>query len=236
MFPAFTKDVESTRKILDNFPTAIRIALGISLKNFFSIYGFFAYIFSFASLAGAVQAMNLGVGVISKEFSNKTADFLLTKPISRLGIITSKIAAAICVIIFTNLIFSLVTLAMARIVMNGNGFNTLILLLISGSMLLIQLFFVIFGILLSLIIPRVKSIVAVSLPVVFIFYIIGTLGSILGNENVKYLSPFKFFDPIYIINNVSYEPKFLIIEAVILVVVMIASCIIFIKKDIHAAS
>ena len=80
MFPAFAKDVAASEKVLANFPPALRAALGLSLKNFFTVYGFFAYLFTFISLSGAIQAMNLGVSAISKEESGKTVDFLLTKP------------------------------------------------------------------------------------------------------------------------------------------------------------
>jgi ABC-2 type transport system permease protein len=236
MFPAFTKDVAASQKVIDSFPAALRVALGISLKNFFTVYGFFAYLFSFAALAGAVQAMNLGVGVLSKEISGKTADFLLSKPVSRVKVMTSKLLAIFSVLLITNIVFSITTLIAASMVTNHADFNAGILLLISGSLLLIQLFFMALGVFLSTIIPKVKSVIAVSLPTVFIFYIIGTLGAILGNNTVRYLSPFKFYDPTYIINNREYEIKFIIIEAVFMAIAILASYIIFIKKDVHAAA
>jgi ABC-2 type transport system permease protein len=235
MFPAFTKDVATSQKILANFPPAIRSAFDISLQNFFTIYGFFAYLFTFVTLAGAVQAMNLGVGVLSKEDSGKTVDFLLTKPVSRVKVITSKLLAVVCLLAFTNIVFSSVALITAKIVSTA-AFSSKIFLLISATLLLVQIFFLAFGILLSVIIPKIKSVVSVSLPTVFTFFFIGTLGSILGNDNFKYVSPFKFYDPNYIINHGAYETKFLVIEAVFVVVAIIASYVIYIKKDIRAVS
>lgn len=235
MFPAFTNDVKTSQEILENFPLAVRSVLDISLQNFFTVYGFFAYLFTFVALAGAIQAMNLGVSIISKEDSGKTVDFLLTKPVSRARVITSKLLAASCLIVLTNIIFSLVALMTAKIVSTA-AFSSKTFLLISATLLLIQIFFLALGFLFSVIIPKIKSVVTISLPTVFAFFIIGALGSILGNDNVRYVCPFKFYDPNYIIGHNAYELKFLAIEAGFVIIAIVASYAIYIKKDIKAAS
>ena len=235
MFPAFTNDAELSKQILSNLPLAVRAALGVSFQTFFTVYGFFAYILTFASVAGAIQAMNLGVGVLSKEDSGKTVDFLLTKPVSRAKVITSKLAASICLLAFTNLVFSAVALVSAKLISTAS-FSSKTFLLISGTLLLVQIIFLALGVLLSVIIPKIKSVIAVTLPTVFTFFIIGTLGSIIGNDSVKYISPFKFYDFNYIIDHNTYEIKYLAIEAIFVVIAIVASYIIYIKKDIRAVS
>jgi ABC-2 type transport system permease protein len=92
------------------------------------------------------------------------------------------------------------------------------------------------GILFSVIIPKIKSVIAVSLPTVFAFFIIGTLGAILGNDNVRYITPFKFYDTSYVINNGGYETSFLLIEISFVVLATIASYVIYFKKDVRSAS
>jgi len=235
MYPAFTKDVEATHRIMANLPVAVRAALDISLQNFFTIYGFFSYLLTFAALAGAVQAMNLGVGVISKEESGKTADFLLTKPISRTKIFASKIASIFSVILFTNVVFDLVSYVTARLMSEG-GFDNRIFGLILLTFFLIQLLFLALGLLLSLLIPKIKSSIAVTLPAVFLFFVIGMLGSIIGNENVRYICPFKFFESNYIIDRGALELKYLLIEMIVVIIATILSYLIFIRKDIRAAA
>ncbi len=235
MFPSFTTDVESTKKILANLPQFVTSAIGVSFESLFSIYGFMSYVLTFGALAGAIQAMNLGVGVLSKEESNKTADFLLTKPISRTKVVTSKMSAAFTLIIITNITFCLVALMMAVLV-SESDFNMVTFLLIVIKLLLIQTIFLFFGFLVSVILPKIKSSIAVSLPTVFTFFIVGTLGSVLELDIVRYISPFKFFDSNYIIANGAYEIDFLIITFIFVVLAIVASYVIFIKKDIRAAS
>jgi len=59
---------------------------------------------------------------------------------------------------------------------------------------------------------------------------------VLGNENVRYASPFKFYDSTYIINNTALESRYLLLEAVLVVAFIAATYVIFRKKDIRAAA
>ena len=235
MYPSFTNDVAASKKILANLPPSVRNVLGISLGNFFTIFGFYSYFVGFLVLAGAVQAMNIGLGVIAKEQSDKTADFLLTKPISRAAVITNKILAAIALLVITNIVFIVVSVIGAKAV-STTDFALRPLVLIALTVLLVQLFFMALGAVFAVILPKVHSVISVTLPTVFAFFIVGALGAILGNENVRYVTPFKFYDTNYIISHNTLELKFLIVEAAFIAVALAATYVIFIKKDIRAAS
>lgn len=235
LYPSFSNDVESMKKILANLPPMIKSGIGFSMDTFFSIYGFVAYLLTFAMLAGSIQAMNLGVNIFSKEENGKTADFLITKPISRTSIFVSKFLAAFFILLITNIYFCSVAVVMSVIVSVGD-FNLGTLILVLFKMGLVQLIFLAVGVLTALLIRKIKSSIAVSLPVVFGLFATGMIGAILDINEVKYLSPFKFFDAEYIINNNSYEIGFLMIELAIVVIATTISFIMFIKKDIGAAS
>jgi ABC-2 type transport system permease protein len=235
MFTLFTQDIDTAKKLLDNFPPAVKAALGISLGNFFTIFGFFGYLLTYVLLAGAIQATNLGVGALSREDSGKTADFLLTKPVSRSKVITSKLAASVCSLAITSGFFTLSAYLTARAV-SQHSFSAQTFLLITATLFLVQLFFLAVGAVLSVVIPKVKSVIAVSLPAVFLFFIISTLGAILGEEKLRYLTPFKFYDVPYIIGHSAYEMKFVLLEAGFIVVALVTTYIMYIKKDIRAAS
>lgn len=235
IYPSFTKDVAASKQALANIPEAVRNALNLSLSNFFTIFGFFGYLLNFVLLAGAVQAMNLGTGIISKEDAGKTADFLLSKPITRRTVVTAKLAAALTVLVITNLVFIGVSLGFAEIVAK-EAFNANVFLLLALTLFFVQLAFLALGIFFSVSLRRIKSVIGVSLPTVFAFYIIGTLGAIIGNQAIRYLTPFKFFDTDYISTHHGYEAVYLIIEAVFIVVAISASYWIYMKKDIRSAT
>lgn len=235
LFPALTRDVDATRKILENLPPMMANVVGISLDSLFSISGFLSWLLTFVAVAGAVQAMSLGISVLSKEESGKTADFLLTKPVSRTKIITQKLLAIICIILITNITFFIISFGTSVAVTTGD-FNLTTFTLISLKLPLIQIIFMSIGFLLSVIIPKIKSSVAISMPIVFSFFIIGTIGELLNLTAIRYVSPFKFFDSGYIISNSAYEPKFLIITTAFVVLSTALVYIIYQKKNIRAAA
>jgi len=81
---------------------------------------------------------------------------------------------------------------------------------------------------------KIKSVIPVSLGTVFGFFIAGMLASTIGDEAVRYITPFKYFDTNYIIKNSSYEATFIIVEIVFIIAAITASYIVYCKKDIHA--
>jgi len=232
IYNAFTKDVETVRKIFENYPPAFRAALGFHLDIFFTLNGFYLFIFGIVLLVGAVQAANLGVGIISKEAAGKTFDFLLSKPITRTKMITSKVTAALALLAATNIVYITIVLFAANAVSKGD-FEVKKFVLISLTLFLVQLMFFVIGLFISALVPKIKSPISVSLPLVFAFYIIGALDTIFG-KNVRYLTPFKFYDLTYIIKNGAFETKFLLLEAAFLIIVTGAVYYLYNKKDIPA--
>jgi ABC-2 type transport system permease protein len=235
MLPAFTNDVEASKKLIGQLPEAIRVAFNVNLANFFTVYGFYGYLLGFASVAGAIMAMNLGTGIISKEVSGKTADFLLSKPITRPKVISAKLAAALAAIVFTSAVFAGVGYA-AALTASEEPVAAKTFFLMSLTFFLIQLLFLALGALFAVLLPKVKSVISVTLPTVFALYIIGTLGEVVGQDAVRFISPFRYYDSQYIIKNVGLESTYLILEAVLVVVAIAATYLIYAKKDVRAAA
>lgn len=229
-FPAFTKDTEEFTKLLEGYPVALREAFGINLDNFFSILGFYCYGLSFVTLCGAIQAMNIGTSIVSKEIREKTADFLLTKPVTRATVLTNKLLAALISILLTNIVYIGAATFLAFQVATED-FSVSIFILLSLTVFLVQLLFLAIGIIISVIVSRIKSVLTVSLATVFAFYFLGMFSA---DEAKRYLSPFKYFDTAYIMEKSNYEVSFLITGAVVIIVAIAASFIIYAKKDIHS--
>jgi ABC-2 type transport system permease protein len=232
-YPSFAKDAEEFQKIMEGYPEAIRNALGFSLGSFFTILGFYCFPLSFITLCGAIQGMNLGTSIVSKEVREKTADFLLTKPVTRTTVLTAKLMAAFISIILTNIIYLAVTITMAYQV-KTEDFSLKILIMLSLTMFFIQLIFLAIGVIVSVIVPRIKSVLTVSLTTVFAFYFLGMFSSTTGEEAKRYISPFKYVDTAYIIKHASFEVTFLIVGAVIIILAITASYFVYAKKDIHS--
>lgn len=232
IFPSFSSQSEEFFKILEGYPEAVIKAFGIS-SRLFTIMGFYAYIFTYILLAGAIQAMNLGLSIFSKEIRMKTADFLMTKPVARVKIVTSKLVAGTVILAITNIVFIICAYMLLNLV-KTEDFSFNIFLLISLSMFFIQMIFMILGCIVAITATKIKATVGISMGTVFSFFVINMLESIIGKEAMKYVSPFKYFEASYIIQNSSYEAKFVILAIILAFIGIVGSYFIYSKKDIHA--
>jgi ABC-2 type transport system permease protein len=236
VYPSMAEDGVDFKKLLGGYPPAVRAMLGINLDYITSLLGFYSMIFSFITLCGAIQAMNLGISILSKESRERTADFLLVKPVSRSAIVTAKLLAAFTTIVATDIIFFAISTLLAKGV-KTEDFSVKLFFLVNLTLFFIQLIFLALGVVISVFFKKLKSVLPLSLGVVFGLYMIGALLATGGTEDAaRILSPFKYFDITYVIQNAGYETAYLVISGVIVIVAIAVSYIIYIKKDIHAVS
>lgn len=236
IYPSMSQNAADYKKLLSSYPAQLREMIGIDVDYVTSILGFYAMVFSFIVLCGAVQAMNIGVSLLSKENRERTADFLLVKPVSRFSIVSSKLLAGLVIIISVNIVFY----AASWLIANGvktTDFDVKRFLMINLTLFFIQLIFLSLGLMVSVFFKKLKSVLPLSLGVVFGLYVIGAFVSTGKNSAAsRFISPFRYFDIKYIIKNGSYETSYLAAGAVITVVSILISYIVYIKKDIHAVS
>ncbi|NMH70956.1 ABC transporter permease subunit [Bacillus sp. RO3] len=232
MFPSISQEIDEFKKLLEGFPEGVRKALGIQVDSIGSLNGYYSYIFLYITLCGSVQAMNLGISITSKEIREKTADFLLTKPITRAKVLFFKLVAAITTLLCTNIVYLIASLMVANIV-NLKQFSLKVFLLISLTLLFTQLIMFAIGTILAVVFSKVKSVISLSLGVVFTFFLIGMVAA--TEEAGRYFTPFKYFDYTYIMHHEKYEWTYMILGIFLIVISLIASFIIYNKKDIHSA-
>jgi ABC-2 type transport system permease protein len=232
IFSGLAEDIQSFITLLNNMPEVVKKMLSIYVDSLSRLEGFYSFVFMYVVLCGAIQAMNLGVSIISKEVRDKTADFLLTKPVSRKDILTYKLLAAVTSLVITNIIYLAITVSATFTV--KSEFSMKIFLMISSTLFFVQLMFLSLGIVVSVVARKIKSVISISLSTVFGFFIVSMLGSVIGDEAVRYISPFKYFDSAYILNNAAYETSYIIVGTLFVITSIAASYYLYVKKDIHA--
>lgn len=234
LYPGVASNAADFKTLMAGYPPSVQAILGVSLDTITTLLGFYSMIFSFVALCGAIQAMNLGVSILSKETRQRTADFLLVKPVSRASIVSAKLAAALTMIFATNLIYNVAAVIMANMV--KTAYSQKLFFMINATLLFIQLIFLAIGLVISVIVPRLKSVLPTSLGTVFGLFMVGALIATSPDDAERFISPFKYFDIPYILKNASYELPYLLFGAAIVVLGIVASYAIYIKKDIHAVS
>ncbi|WP_438350267.1 ABC transporter permease subunit [Paenibacillus sp. FA6] len=233
IFPSLSQDAEQFRELFATYPESFREAIGVSLDSIASLIGFYSFVFGFVVLVAAIQAMNLGLGMLSREVRDKTADFLLTKPVTRTQIITAKLTAGVLSLLVSNAVYVAAASLMAFSVREAS-FQWHVFFMISITALFVQLIFMSLGMVVSVFAAKIKSVISISLGTVFGFYAIGMLGSVIGDKAIRYITPFKYFDTAYIIAHSAYEVSFVILSIVIIIATVCTSYYVYAKKDIHA--
>lgn len=234
LYPAFSRDTAILSAVFSRMPQSVMDALGFTPDVFSNVLGFYTFTMTYIILCGAVQAMNLGMGILAKEASGKTADFLLTKPVSRAAIITAKLLASLTVLIATSVVFILVAGIVASSVA-GNAFDWGMLVKLSLPLFFVQVIFAALGFAVAAIARKIKSVLPLSLSTVFAFFIIGLVQGALKYEDLRYFTPFKYFEYGYILKSASYEGVYAALSAIIVVAAVALSYAVYMNKDIHAA-
>ena len=232
IFTGLASDIEAFKDVLKSLPEVVRKLLSLYVESISTLEGFYSFAFVYIVLCGAIQAMNLGVSIVSKEVREKTADFLLTKPVSRKRILTSKLLAVLASLIITNIIYLAIIVPLTLTA--KSQFNMGVFLMITATLFFVQLMFAALGVLVSVTAHKIRSVISISLSTVFGFFIISMLGSVIGEKAIRYLSPFKYFDLAYIVQNAAYETRFIVIDIAFVIAVTATSYLIYMKKDIHA--
>lgn len=206
-------------------------AIGVDITSLLTPMGAYSYVTSFVLIAAATYGTYIGISLISKEYSQKTTDFIFTKPHSRRSVFISKLlAGALCC-----LIVGLVYLAASYLAVQifaKDSIEVVPLLLISFSVTLIQLLYMAVGLLLVVFVPNIKTPLIVALSIAFFTYTFGSFGRIMGNKFVTYLSPYTYFSGAYIRKFNSYDLKYLMLFFVVITISILVSYKVFANKDI----
>jgi ABC-2 type transport system permease protein len=235
IYPAFSHDVEASRKLLEQFPPVVRAMFGLSLSAFFTFLGFYAYAFTYITLVGAIQAMNLGLSLLSKEDSSKTTDFLLSKPVTRTKIFFAKLAASLTMLTITIIIFTVMTFIFAKLFGAGD-FDLKKYLVLNLIFFVIQLWFLALGIIVSQLLHKIRSVVSISLGFVFSFFVVGLVGAVIGVDKVRYLTPFKYFDYLKYVASGKYDLKYMVLAAVAIIIAIVTGYLIYNRRDARSVA
>lgn len=230
MFPAVAKDASVISQITSQFPPEVIRALGLNTLDLSTVLGFYSYVFVFILLVGAVYALKLGISALSEEIRAKTADFLLSKPVRRTAIVSAKTLSIITLLLLQNLIYVPLALLITRLT-TRQEFDLHIFLLINLTLILIELFFMALGLLLSVIIKKIKNVLPIALGTVFAFWVIQMLNQTLADPTLAYLTPFAYFDLTRIIASGGYEYRYLLTNLILVILFTALAYFIYQRQD-----
>jgi ABC-2 type transport system permease protein len=196
IYPVFLENQSKIIGMMNILPTGLLQFKGISnINDLMSAMGFYSVNnIIYMMVLGSIYSIVLSSGILLREEYNKTAEYLLTRPLTRSEIFFSKLAVLFLNVFLLNLVTTLAGLISLEVI-SKDPFSIRALLILSLYTFLLNLLFAAVGLWLSTLVRRAKPITTFSIGLVLILYFIFTLSKITaGAEKIGYLTPFKFID------------------------------------------
>ena len=205
-------------------------AFGMDQLNFGEFMGYFGIeCGNVLGLGGAFFAAILGISALAKEEKDKTAEFLLSSPISRSKIITEKLLAVVSQIVILNAaVAAAVVAAMIAIGVSADA-GTVALLFLSYFLMQIEIAAITFGI--SAFIRRGG--LGIGFGIAIGFYFLNIMANLTEElEILKWITPFGYADGASVVTDEALNVGYLGVGLLLSVVGIAAAYLKYNKKDI----
>jgi ABC-2 type transport system permease protein len=234
LFSSFSQDAALLNEMMKKFPPALLTAFGMNGIDLSTVLGYYSFVFLFAQICLAIQAANLGFSLVSIEEREWTADFLLAKPVGRAQILTSKLLAALSGLTITNLVVWIASFVCLALFAKGQTYDAGRLALLLLTIVVFQLFFLGVGLVVSLLVKRIRSVTPYAMALGLGMYVLSVFGDMLGESVLEKITPFKHFDPNYIIQHGAWDTPLVLISVAVIVISLVGSYVLYTRRDIAA--
>jgi len=206
-------------------------AFGMDRLNFGTLIGFYAIeCGNVLGLGGAFYASLCAVNILSKEEKDKTAEFLLSHPISRARIITEKLIAVLIQITALNLIIYALSVGSMTMIGEEIPWKEVNLLHLAYYLLQIELAGICFGVSAFL----RKGSAGVGLGIAAMMYFLNLIANIAEvAEFLKYITPFGYCEGADIVTTGSLDGTMVAIGMAMGIAGIAVAYLRYSLKDIH---
>ncbi len=206
-------------------------AFGMDRLNFGTLTGFYAIeCGNVLGLGGAFFAALCAAGILSKEEKDKTAEFLLTHPVSRQRIITEKLIAVFIQITAMSMIIYALAVGSIAAIGEEIPWKEVSLLHLSFYLLQLELAGICFGISAFL----RKGSTGIGLGIAVTMYFLNLIANIADVADfLKYITPFGYCEGADIVANGKMDGIMVAIGATIGIGGILIAYLKYTKKDIH---
>ena len=206
-------------------------AFGLDRLNFGEFMGYFSIeCGNVLGLGGAFFAAIQGTSALAKEERDRTAEFLLSHPVSRTRILSEKLAAIFAEILILNLSVAAVTAGLCGIMGEGESIPDVLLLLLVYFLMQLEIAALSFGI--SAFLRRGSTTVGIGLAVML--YFLNLIANLTEDAAfLKYITPFACTDGAVILEQGFPEPKYLCAGLLLATAGIVIAYSRYRKKDIR---
>lgn len=234
-YPSMARDPAAFDAVMSSFPEEMLQALGIKKGlSLTSLMGFYSLTFTMIQLAMAIQSANYGFSILTEEERELTADFLLSKPVSRSQIYISKLFAALLALFITSLAVGVSSFIALELFQAEDSYKLVNVFKLTLTLPVFQLLILSISMFISLLFKKVRSVLSLSMGLAIGLYVVNVLREIVDSDLLGYLTPFYYFEPGVILIEGAYNLKLFGISILIITLSLVSSFLLYKKKDIHS--
>ena len=215
LFPEMKNEMESVTAVFANMG-GFTAAFGMDKLSFGELMGFYGIeCGNIMGLGGGFFAALAGISVLAKEEKERTAEFLLTHPVSRFSVITGKLLSVLTQVVILNLVAVSVSLISAAAIGESFEMNEFILLHTAYLIMQTEIACICFGI--SAFIKRGS--IGTGLGLALALYFMNIVCNISEQaEFLRYITPYGYAEASNIISEGKLDMGLIAVGAVISVV------------------
>ena len=147
----------------------------------------------FVQILGSFFSILLASKILAQEEHEKSAEFLLSKPVTRVEILVSKLAAYFTYLLILNVVIVVIGFFSLEMFKSGSEYRLSVFMVHHTYTFLLMLVFGAIGLFISLLIKRGRPITNISIGIVMGAYFFDFLSNITpAADKLGYISPFKF--------------------------------------------
>jgi ABC-2 type transport system permease protein len=197
-----------------------------------TLQGYFGVMFSYNALLVTVFGVLLGSETLTKEERDKTADFTLVLPVSRRRVLTAKLLAAVLQCLVLVLVLWGSALAFTTSYGPTPEFYGFIARTAVANFLL-ALIFLALGLLLASVIKNFRRSSAAAMALLLGSFFISLITAWDKRlEFLRFFSPFKYFDPLPLLNNADFNWPLLGLNVAITLICLAAAYLFYQRRDL----
>lgn len=230
LFPDMKKQMDGVDDLFSSMGS-FTAAFGMDRLNFGTFAGFYGVeCGNILGLGGAFYASLCAAGMLSKEERDRTAEYLLTHPVSRTRIITEKLTAVLLQIVVMNLIVYVLSICSIFFIGETVLWKEINLLHFAYFILQVELAAICFGI--SAFMRRGSA--GVGLGIAVMMYVLNLVANISETAGfLKYITPFAYAESADVLSDGGLDTAKVIIGMLAGVTGIAAAYLKYTKKDIQ---
>jgi ABC-2 type transport system permease protein len=234
-YPVFAEQAAAVQAFLRQLPPEYRTAFGLDGVDLSQVLGYYSMIFLFVQMLLAVQASRYGFDLVAAEERHRTADFLLTRPVSRSQVFGAKLLAALTALGLTWAVTWAAAWSSLALFHAGHPYDRRLLALMLAGMVPFQGFFLAVGAALAVWLPRLRASLPYALGLAFGMYALNAAGDLQGRASpLERLTPFAAFDPSQVVRHGGYEPGAVALMVALSLLALAVAYARFLRRDIPA--